>query len=130
VSSLGGAFGTAVAGAVLMAALIGSLSAQVERFSGIPANEKARVVTALRKDAQTVSNAQAKAYLRGKGEPAPLVAQFVQFNQNARNDGLQKALAAVGIIGLVGFVVSCFLPGGKTKAPATEGGADAAAAPA
>ena len=130
VSSLGGAFGTAVAGAVLMAALIGSLSAQVERFSGIPANEKARVVTALRKDAQTVSNAQAKAYLRGKGEPAPLVAQFVQFNQNARNDGLQKALAAVGIIGLVGFVVSCFLPGGKTKAPATEGDADAAAAPA
>jgi len=128
VSSLGGAFGTAVAGAVLMATLIGSLSAQVEHFSGIPTSDKARVVSALRKDAQTVSNAQATAYLRGKGEPAPLVAQFVQFNQNARNDGLQKALLAIGVIGLLGFVVSCFLPGGRTRAPAKEEDAEPAAA--
>jgi hypothetical protein len=124
VSNLGGGFGTAVAGAVLMATLIGSFSAQVEQYSGIPAAEKAKVVAGLRKDAQTVSNDQVQVYLRAKGEPAPLVAKFVAFNQNARNDGLQKALFTVGVIGLFGFVVSCFLPGGRTKAPAKDGEAE------
>jgi len=124
-SNLGGAFGTAVAGAILMATLIGSFSAQVEEYAGIPAAEKARVVADLRSDAQTVSNDQVQVYLKAKGEPAPLVAEFVAFNQNARNDGLQKALFTVGVIGLFGFVVSCFLPGGKTKAPAPEKDADA-----
>jgi len=128
VSSLGGACGTAVAGAVLMATLIGSLSAQVEQYSGIPATEKAKVIAGLGKDAQTVSNSQVQSYLEAKGEPAPLVATFVAFNQNARNAGLQKALFTIGVIGLFGFVVSCFLPGGKTKAPVAE--EDAGAAPA
>jgi len=127
-SNLGGAFGTAVAGAVLMATLIGSFSAQVEKYAGIPAAEKAKVVADLRRDAQTVSNDQVQIYLRAKGEPAPLVAKFVEFNQNARNDGLQKALFTVGVIGLFGFVVSCFLPGGKTKAPVAEEDAGAAEA--
>jgi hypothetical protein len=128
VANLGGAFGTAVAGAVLMATLIGSFSDQVEKFAGIPANEKARVVADLRKDAQTVSNAQVQGYLKDKGESPALVADFVAFNQNARNDGLQKALASIGVIGLFGFVVSFFLPGGKTRAPAAEHDADAASA--
>jgi len=119
-SNLGGAFGTAVAGAVLMTALIGSLSAQVDGYSGISSAEKAKVVAALRRDAQTVSNAEVQAYLKGKGEPPQLVATFVAFNQTARNDGLQKALFTIGVIGLLGFVVSCFLPGGKAKAPVTD----------
>jgi len=49
-------------------------------------------------------------------------------NQNARNAGLQKALFTICVIGLFGFVVSCLLPGGKTKAPVAE--EDAGAAPA
>jgi hypothetical protein len=109
--------------------VIGSFSAQVEKYAGIPAAEKAKVVADLRRDAQTVSNDQVQIYLRAKGEPAPLVAKFVEFNQNARNDGLQKALFTVGVIGLFGFVVSCFLPGGKTKAPVAEEDAGAAEAP-
>jgi hypothetical protein len=64
------------------------------------------------------------AYLKTKDEPAALAASFVEFNRDARNKGLQNALIAVGVIGLSGFVVACFLPGGKAKKTAA---ADAAA---
>ena len=124
-SNLGGAFGTAVAGAVLMSTLIATFSGAVEQFSGIPASEKARVVHDLRFDAQTVSNAQITIYLKSKDEPGPLAQKFVQFNQEARNKGLQNALVAIGILGLFGFVMSCFLPGGKAKKPAAEPEANA-----
>jgi hypothetical protein len=124
-SNLGGAFGTAIAGAVLMSTLIATFSGAVEQYSGIPAGEKAAVVHALRADAQTVSNTQVTVYLKSKHEPAELVQSFVQFNQDARNKGLQNALIAIGVLGLFGFVMSCFLPGGKTKKPAAEPEADA-----
>ena len=123
-SNLGGAFGTAIAGAVLMSTLIASFSGAVEQYSGIPASEKAAVIHALRKDAQTVSNAQVAVYLKGRHEPAPLVQKFVQFNQEARNKGLQNALIAIGVLGLFGFVMSCFLPAGKKKREAAAEAAE------
>jgi hypothetical protein len=67
-----------------------------------------------------VSNAQISAWLVTKHEPQQLVQKFVQFNQDARNKGLQNALIAIGVLGLLGFVMSCFLPGGKSKKPAAE----------
>ena len=39
-SNLGGAFGTAVAGAVLMSTLIATFSGAVEQYAGIPASER------------------------------------------------------------------------------------------
>ena len=113
-SNLGGAFGTAVAGAILISTLIGSMAVQVDAFPGVSATEKAVIVAAVTKDAQTVTNTQVSAYLKTKGEPALLAAKFVEFNQTARNKGLQEALMAIGVIGLLGFVASCFLPGGKS----------------
>jgi MFS family permease len=114
-SNLGGAFGTAVAGAVLMSTLIATFSGAVQQYTGIPVSEKPRVVQDLRRDAQTVSNAQVTVYLKAKGEPAELVRRFVEFNQDARNKGLRNALIAIGVLGLFGFVMSCFLPGGRRK---------------
>jgi hypothetical protein len=122
-SSLGGAFGTAIAGAVLMSTLIASYTGAIERYSGIPASQKPHVVQELRRDAQTVSNAQVSAYLKSKNAPAAVVKRLVSVNQDARNKGLRSALIAVGVIGLFGFVVSCFLPGGKRKAAAPEASA-------
>jgi MFS family permease len=124
-SNLGGAFGTAVAGAVLMSTLIATFSGAVEQYAGIPASEKARVVYDLRRDAQTVSNTQVTVYLKSKNEPAPLAQKLVQFNQEARNKGLQNALVAIGVLGLFGFGMSSFLPGGKAKKPAAEPEANA-----
>jgi len=124
-SNLGGAFGTAVAGAVLMSTLIATFSGAVEQYAGIPASEQARVVYDLRRDAQTVSNTQVTVYLKSKNEPAPLAQRLVQFNQEARNKGLQNALFAIGVLGLFGFGMSCFLPGGKAKKPAAKPEANA-----
>ena len=116
-SNLGGAFGTAIAGAVLMSTLIASFSGAIEHYAGIPPSEKPHVIVFLRQDAQTVSNAQVAVYLKSKGEPAAVAQKLVQFNQEARNKGLQNALIAIGVLGLFGFVMSCFLPGGKAKKP-------------
>jgi Na+/melibiose symporter-like transporter len=129
-SNLGGAFGTAVAGAVLMSTLIATFSGSVQQFTGIPASEKPRVIVFLRNDAQTVSNAQITAWLKSRHEPAPLAQKFVQFNQEARDKGLQNALIAIGILGLFGFVMSCFLPGGKRTQEAAEAEPNAPPAPA
>jgi hypothetical protein len=98
-----------------MSTLIATFSGAVQQFNGIPASEKAVVIHDLRKDAQTVSNAQVATYLKGKNEPAPLAEMFVQFNQEARDKGLQNALIAISVLGLFGFVMSCFLPGGRSK---------------
>jgi MFS family permease len=118
-SNLGGAFGTAVAGAVLMASMIGTLTVDVQHSTLIAPVHKATVIEALRKDAQTVSNAEAKAYWQKLGKPANVVNTYVTWNAQARDKGLRIALYAVGVIGLFGFVVSCFLPYGKPKkAPA------------
>ncbi len=119
-SNLGGAFGTAVAGAILISTLIGSMAVQVDRFPGVSAAEKSIVVAAVTKDAQTVSNGQLQVYLKSKGDAPSLAASFVAFNQTARNKGLQEALLAIGLIGLLGFVASCFLPGGKAKPETTQ----------
>jgi len=132
-SNLGGAFGTAVAGAVLMSTLVASFSGAVERYTGIPASEKSTVIHALRSDAQTVSNTQIQAYLEAKHQSQPLVQRFVAFNQTARDTGLRNALTAVGVLGILGFVASLFLPGGKTKrrsqAPVAPADASRPAAP-
>lgn len=72
-----------------------------------------------------MSNAQVTVHLKSKNEPARLVERFVEFNQEARNMGLQNAPIAGGVIGLWGFIMSCFLPGGKPKKPTAEPAANA-----
>lgn len=48
------------------------------------------------------------------------MAKLVELNQNARNDGLQKTLFTVGVIGLFDFVANRFLPGGPRLATAAR----------
>jgi len=103
VSSLGGAFGTAVAGAVLMAALIGSLSAQVERFSGIPANEKAKVVKRTAQGRPDGEQRPGQGISRGKGRAGAAGGPIRTVQPERPQRRPAEGLAAVGIIGLVGL---------------------------
>lgn len=130
-SNLGGAFGCAIAGAVLMAGLVGSFTTQLQASTTFQAQAKPAIIEVFRKDAQTISNAQLRAYLIVERRPASEVGALVQMNQTARNTGLRNALIAVGVIGLLGFVVSCFIPYRKPEAkPAeTDGGEPASGTP-
>ena len=125
-SNLGGSFGTAIAGAVLMSVLISTAWGLVSTNQAIK-----KVVTpkqlqgfeqVLNKDAQAMSNAQAKALFEKHALQAvqqrklaqqvanQLVGEMVGINQKSRNKALLAALLAVGIIGLLGFAFSIFLP--------------------
>lgn len=144
-SNLGGSFGTAIAGAVLISVLISTTlgmvggNATLQKY--VTAKHQQEFKQALNKDAQTVSNAQAKAFFGKiatevieKEELAPKTADdlaeiMVGINQKARNKALLSALLAVAIIGLLGFALSFFLPPGvKTKEDEETDRADTTAA--
>jgi MFS family permease len=122
-SNLGGSFGTAIAGAVLISVLITTMWSMVEANSNIQkyvtAEHLAEFKVDLNKDAQAVSNAQATAFFDKLAKEQKdlsvqvadrLAQEMVTINQKARNKALLAALLAVGIIGLLGFLLSFFLP--------------------
>lgn len=126
-SNLGGSFGTAIAGAVLISVFI---SSTLSLFGGnalaqkyVTVNHKQEFEQALNKDAQTISNKQARALftrieaeaLKENPSLPPTIANdltnvMVGINQESRNKALLAALLAVGIIGILGFCMSFFLP--------------------
>jgi MFS family permease len=129
-SNLGGSLGTAIAGAVLMSVLIGTSWTLVSANPAIQQNITSRQLQdfkmKLNADAKTMSNAQADALFEKLAEKALQnglprgVAQKLRkvmdgVNQNARNKGLLAALLAVGVIGLLGFVIALFLPRGPSR---------------
>jgi MFS family permease len=112
-SNLGGALGTAVAGAVLMSVLISSFSGLLMQNKVVPPQEKKKIESVLAQDARTVSNRQARQYLSSKAFQPNVAGALYDINQKARNKALLAALLSVGILGLVGFFFSIFLPGEK-----------------
>jgi MFS family permease len=126
-SNLGGSFGTAVAGAVLISVFI---SSTLSLFGGndvaqkyVTVKHKQEFKQALNKDAQTISDKQARTLfskveaeaLKENPNLPPTIANdlkntMVGINQKSRNKGLLAALLAVGIIGILGFCLSFFLP--------------------
>ena len=110
-SNLGGALGTAVAGAVLIATLITGLSAGINQSTVLSAEDKPKLEQVAEKDAQTVSNAELIAYLKTKDEPQPIANEMVRINTQARDASLRDAVMAIGALGLLGFLLSFFLPG-------------------
>lgn len=126
-SNLGGSFGTAVAGAVLVSVLISSTlslfgdNALAQKY--VTEKHKLEFKQVLNKDAQTISNKQARAlFSKVEGEALkenpnlpPTIANdlknaMVEINQKSRNKALLAALLAVGVIGIFGFCISFFLP--------------------
>jgi MFS family permease len=124
-SNLGGALGTAVAGAVLMSVLISSFSGLLMKNSVIPPLEKKKIESRLAQDARTVSDSQARQYLQQKRFDPSVGTALYNINQTARNKALLSALLAIGVLGLMGFAISLFLP--KGGAPPPNGEPDATA---
>ncbi len=125
-SNLGGSFGTAIAGAVLISVLISTTLSLVGHNpvlqKNITAKHKQEFTLALKKDAQTISDKQARALFGkvaaevvAKEKLSPrlvdsMAAQMVGINHKARNKALLAALLAVGLIGILGFILSIFMP--------------------
>jgi MFS family permease len=126
-SNLGSSLGTAVAGAVLVSALIVGVNGLTTESTVLAPGDKVAIATALEDDVSAVSDTKVRMVL--EGQPAAVVEEVVRINADARNRGMALALLLVGAVGLLGLVATLFLPGrpanGVDGQPPTSGEAPA-----
>jgi MFS family permease len=95
VSNLGSSLGTAVAGGVLVSALILGVTSLTEASQVLPPTDKERIGVALQGDVSTLSDTQVRTALQG--QPPAIVDEVVWINAQARNQALGLALATIGL---------------------------------
>jgi predicted MFS family arabinose efflux permease len=106
-SNFGSSLGTAVAGAVLVSALIVGVTQFTQESTVLPPPAKEQIAVALKGDVTALSDTQVEEALQG--QPPEIVQEVVRINAAARNRALGFALLAVGVVGLIGFaaIFSC-----------------------
>jgi MFS family permease len=110
VTNLGASVGTALAGAVLIAALTSSFYANISNNPDIPDRVASKAQVELTSGVPFVSDSDLEAAL-DDAHVAPSVADaIVEDNANARIDGLRASLAVLGLLSLVAFVAARRLP--------------------
>jgi MFS family permease len=102
--SFGLSFGLAMAGGIMLAALSMSFINLTEQNSVIPSAEKEQIYTALKEDAQVMSDSQLQAQLAK--QPAETQAAVLDINSQARNRSLQIALLIPVLAGMIGIINS------------------------
>jgi MFS family permease len=108
VSNLGSSMGTAVAGAVLVSALIAGVTNLTNESTVLSPADKESIAAALQGDVSAVSDAQVEERLAG--QPQETVDEVVRINAEARDRALGLALLAVAALGLIGLIAALFLP--------------------
>ena len=108
VSNLGSSLGTAVAGAVLVSALIVGMTSLTQASQVLPPSAKQQIAVALQEDVSTLSDTQVRAALQG--QPPAIVDEVVRINAEARDRALGWALVSIGLVGLIGLGVSLIFP--------------------
>jgi hypothetical protein len=102
--SFGLSFGLAFAGAIMLATLSSSFTAQADDSDVLPSADKATVAQALEDDAQVMSNTQLTEQLAG--QPDEVRAEVVRINTEVRPRALQVALMVPFIAALLGLALS------------------------
>ena len=103
-TNLGASIGTALAGAVLIAALTTSFLNGVAHNPAISESVKAEASVKLASGIPFVSDEQLRSALGDAGLPPAEVDAIVDENSKARLDGLRAALAVLALIGLTGWI--------------------------
>ena len=120
VTNLGASIGTALSGAVLVAALTTSLIAGIQNNPAVPADLKSKAKTELASGVPFLSDKDLRAALDEAGVPKDATDAIVQENANARVDALRTSLSVIALVALIALFASISIP---TEQPA--GGADA-----
>jgi Na+/melibiose symporter-like transporter len=124
VTNLGASIGTALSGAVLIAALTTSLIAGIQNNPSVPADVKSKANTELASGVPFLSDKDLKAALDKAGVPKQAADEIVKENANARIDALRSSLSVIALIALIALYSSISIP---LKQP---GGPDGEASPA
>jgi MFS family permease len=109
-SNLGLSIGTALAGAVLIAALTSSFFAGIESNPAVPNDLSSKAQTELTSGVPFVSDADLEAALEDAGVPPKESAAIVDENANARLEALRASLSVLAIIALLALFLSRALP--------------------
>ena len=118
VTNLGASIGTAVSGAVLIAALTTTLIAGIQNNPAVPASVKSQANTELASGVPFMSDADLHAALDKAGVPAPTADAIVSENATARLRALRSSLSVIALIALIALLFSYSIP--KTQPAAAR----------
>lgn len=110
ITNLGASIGTALAGAVLVAALTTSLLGEVDANPAVPDALAAQASVELSSGVPFVSDEQLRDGLTDVGVPADIAQEVVDDNASSRLVGLRSALAVLALIATVGLFTTGALP--------------------
>jgi predicted MFS family arabinose efflux permease len=115
ITNLGISVGTALTGAIVVAALSSSFLTGIEANPAVPASVKSRAGTELSGGIPFLSDAELKTALEAARVPRRATDAIVEENETARLDGLRSALSVLAILALVGLFFTGRIP---TRQPA------------
>jgi MFS family permease len=121
VTNLGASIGTALSGAVLIAALTTSLITGIQNNPAVPADIKSRANTELASGVPFLSDKDLQAALDKAGVPKQAADEIVNENKTARLDALRSSLSAIAVIALMALFFGLRIP---TAQPARARPAD------
>jgi MFS family permease len=117
VTNLGASIGTALSGAVLIAALTTSLIAGIQNNPAVPADIKSKAHTELASGVPFLSDKDLQAALDKANVPKATADEIVKENANARIDALRSSLSVVALIALIALFTTMTIP--RTQPAAT-----------
>jgi hypothetical protein len=120
-TNLGASLGTALAGSLLIAALSSSFLTGIEQNDAVPAEVAAQANVELAGGIPFLSDADLEQALTEAGATPEVTAAVLDENGEARLAGLRTALAALGVIALLGLFFATRIPTvqpGATPEPA------------
>jgi MFS family permease len=101
VTNLGASIGTALSGAVLIAALTTSLIAGIQNNPAVPADVKSKAKTELASGVPFLSDKDLQAALDKDGVPKQTADAIIDENSKARLDALRSSLSVIAVIALI-----------------------------
>ena len=110
VTNLGASIGTALSGAVLIAALTGAFMTGVQGNPAIPTSVKTQAEQQLSGGVPFISDADLTKALEQAGVPPETVTAVVDENVSARIDALRSSLSILGLIALIAIPFALRLP--------------------
>jgi MFS family permease len=118
VTNLGASIGTALSGAVLIAALTSSFLAGVEHNPAVPKNLAAQGQVQLAGGVPFMSDQDLKAALTKAGVTGKTAEAIVTENASARIDGLRSSLSVLALLALIALFTSRGIPTQQPSASA------------
>jgi MFS family permease len=121
ITNLGISVGTALTGAIVIAALSSSFLSGVEENPAVPAPVKAQASTELSGGIPFLSDEELETALEEARVPRRATDAILEENETARLDGLRTALSVLALLALVGLFFTGRIPTRQPAAAAAEG---------